>query len=157
MVLCGFLNSVEFYVIAAVAAAAVLGLCVRPSSRSAARQWLLSGTVSPDDSGDPTPRVTIRCLPDGNVEVTRYAIPGIGTDGAVSMVAELSGQDLTLDERIVEGTDAMPGDLDCARWVFDFLGRDRYYVRYTSAATELMYSGPLHNREGIVITRNLRR
>lgn len=153
--LCSFFQSVEFYVIAAVVAAAVLGMCVKPGSKGSERTWLLRGILEP--STDQPGRVTMTCRADGNVEVRRTGIPGIGTDGAVSLAVSIIGQDVVLTERIVEGTDAVPGELTDVTFVLDMLGRDRYWVRYESPATELMCSAPLHNREGITVERELRR
>ena len=65
-----FYTSVEFYVMAAVAAAAVVGLCIKPSGRGAAKQYLLAGKLIYDEPSD-SPAIDLEVMDDGKVVLTR--------------------------------------------------------------------------------------
>ena len=96
----GFFHSTEFYVIASMAAAAVVGLCVRPPSRGEAIERLLAGTLCRSDSNDPEPRVTISCPEDGGpVLLTRSGLAGLTSAGAVSLAVTVTGTAVAIAER----------------------------------------------------------
>ncbi len=152
----GFLlTSVEIYVLAAVAAAGVIALFVRPSRRGEARQYLLAGTLCAVDDGiGREPSLRIECLAGGDVLLTRCGLPPVGVDGAVSLAVTVIGFDIEIEERIVDGS-AMAQPVDMALFTLDFLGRDRYHVRYNSQPTAMAASFTLSNREGMSLVKTL--
>lgn len=155
-----FFSSVEFYVIAAVAAAAVVGLCVRPSHKGEARKYLLGSTLTADGGDDDTPRIDAEVSDDGTVILRRSGLRGLlRPSGAVSAAVTVAGFDIVVEERLTPGRDAgdtpdapIPTD---AVFALDFLGREHYHLRYYSEATGGMAAMPLHVRPGIRIGRPL--
>ncbi|MCM1029362.1 MAG: hypothetical protein NC342_01785 [Pseudoflavonifractor sp.] len=154
------IDSVEFYVMAAVAAAAVVGLCVRPSSKGEARQTLLEGELLPAAEGDDEypAGVAIRVLDDGRVEICRKGLAGlVNADGEVSVAVTVAGFDILVEERLTPGRGA---DQDApspsqARFILDGLGRERYHLRYSSETIGSMAATSLHVKPGISIFRSL--
>ncbi len=151
-------DSVELYVLGAVAAAAVVGLCVRPSDKGAARKHLVSGELLSEavDDGD-EPGIDIRVSDDGSVEVVRRGLAGlVHADGAASAAVTVAGFDILIEERLTPGAGLTDGaDPEAARFTLDFLGRERYHLRYYSEATGGMAATSLHVRPGITISRRL--
>ena len=152
----GFFHSTEFYVIASMAAAAVVGLCVRPPSRGEAIERLLAGTLCRSDSNDPEPRVTISCPEDGGpVLLTRSGLAGLTSAGAVSLAVTVTGTDVAIEERIT-GATSPSEPVDTALFTLDFLRPGRYNVRYNSSSLGLFSAFTLSVRPGASLTRPLR-
>lgn len=152
-------DSIEFYVIAAVVASAVVGLCVRPSSKGEAVTRLLAGELSPagDDGADSTPSIELLVEEDGSVTLTRRGLDGmVHASGALSLVVNVAGFDISVEERLTPGRPAadVPEHAE-ARFTFDFLGAERYHLRYYSEATGGLAVTPLHVRPGIHIVKPL--
>ena len=153
MIAADILHSTEFYVIMAVMAAAVLGLCVRPSSKGQARSFFYPSTLLASIGGEAA--VTLRCLDDGNVELLRTGLRGaVDSAGAVSLAVTLTGQDVTIMERITPTGTVAGEPVDAAMFVLDCLGRERYHVRYVAADGSVSVM-PLHNRPGIKVARRI--
>lgn len=153
------IDSVEFYVIAAVAAAAVIGLCVRPSGKGEARQYLLAGSLEGDAAEDgEDPGIDIMVDDDGKVVITRRGLGGmVNSGGAVSLAVNVAGFDISIEERltpghIVEGSPAPAR----ASFILDTLGPEHYHLRYYSQALDRLAAIPLHVRPGIHISRPLK-
>lgn len=153
------IDSVEFYVIAAVAAAAVIGLCVRPSGKGAARQYLLAGSLEGDASeDDEEPGIDIEVDHDGKVIITRRGLGGmVNSGGAVSLAVTVAGFDISIEERLTPGR-TVEGNPSPARasFILDTLGPEHYHLRYYSQALDRLAAAPLHVRTGIRISRPLR-
>jgi len=152
-------DSIEFYVIAAVVASAVVGLCVRPSSKGEAVTRLLAGELSPtrDDGADSTPSIELLVEEDGSVTLTRRGLDGmVHASGALSLVVNIAGFDISVEERLTPGRPAadVPEPAE-ARFTLDFLGAERYHMRYYSEATGGLAVTPLHVRPGIHIVKPL--
>lgn len=152
-------ESVEFYVIAAVAAAAVVGLCVKPAGKGEARQHLLAGELGPDADTPDTdgPAIDIEVADDGTVILTRRGLGGlVGPAGAVSLAVTVEGFDIKAEERLVAGNPAAEGEAPGeAVFRLGFLGREHYHLRYYSEALGSMAATPLHVRPGIRISKSL--
>lgn len=152
-------DSIEFYVIAAVVASAVVGLCVRPSSKGETVTRLLAGELSPacDDCADSTPSIELLVEEDGSVTLTRRGLDGmVHASGALSLVVNVAGFDISVEERLTPGRPAadVPEPAE-ARFTLDFLGAERYHLRYYSEATGGLAVTPLHVRPGIHIVKPL--
>lgn len=152
-----FYRSVEFYVVMAALAAAVLAACVRPAATGAVETRLLGGLLSPDrDSAAPS--VTMICRSDGSVELLRRGVEGVGLDGAVSLCVSIKGFDITIEERLTpgHGDGRYPEPVE-ARFVLDFMGAERYHIRYESELTGMFAVFTLNNLPDVEITRELKR
>ncbi|MDE6587480.1 MAG: hypothetical protein K2K40_04010 [Paramuribaculum sp.] len=162
------LDSIEFYVIAAVAASAVVGLCVRPSSKGEAVTRLLAGELSaatpaPEEplstpkGAEATPAIELLVEPDGSVTLTRLGLDGmVHASGALSLVVNVAGFDISIEERLTPGRPvADTPEPMSARFTLDFLGAERYHLRYYSEATGGLAVTPLHVRPGIHIVKPL--
>lgn len=148
-----FFTSVEFYVIATVVAAAVLGLCVKPSSKGPARQHLLAGMLRKGERKEPG--LEIRCREDGAVEMTRTGLEGFTDASAASIAVNVAGFDVTIKERLT------PADCGEERneavFVLDFLAPEHYHIRYENEDTNLFCAFTLHVRPGIKSRKELSR
>lgn len=147
---------------ATIVAAAVIALCVRPSSRGRAREHLLSGVLCQfcGDSADGScevkePGISFECLENGNVLLTRYGLRGLTDSDAVSLAVTVIGFDVTIEERIHRGT--TPGEpVDTALFTLEFFGRERYHIHYSSEPTAMAASLTLSNRDGLHADRVLK-
>lgn len=154
------ISSLEIYVIATLVAAAVVALCVRPSSRGQAREYLLKGILcqpigGESEEGHKGPGITVECLDNGNVLLTRYGLDGLTDADAVSLAVTVIGFDVNIEERIHRGSSK--GDsIDTALFTLDFLGRERYHLRYNSEPTATALSLTLSNRAGMQLNRQLK-
>lgn len=157
MIICSILQSVEFYVIASVIAAAVVAFLGKNPAKGPAREYLLAGVITMED-GDDAPSVELICGEDGKVLLRRHGISGVDVSGAVSLAIEVVGFDVRIKERVVEGRDnSCP--VNTASFILDFMGREHYFISYesplTSASSSLFASLTLHNREGNRILKKL--
>lgn len=147
-------QSVEFYVIAAFVAAAIIAFFSRPASRGVARQHLLAGNLTPDDDDIACPSIHLHVNDDGSVTLTRRGVSGIGADGAVSLAVNVIGFDIEIQERQVAGL-WPPQSAMQARFTLDFLARERYHLSYSSETAGLFAATSLHVRPGITIDKTL--
>lgn len=141
-------DSVEFYVIAAVVAAAIIAFSAKGGARGPARQYLLPGMLTLADSPK-VPAIELICCDDGSVVLRRHGVAGMNRSGAVSLAVEVRGFDVILKERMVSGR---PGDMeivDTATFILDFMGAERYFISYTAEDAGLFAATTLHNRPGI--------
>ncbi|MCM1164262.1 MAG: hypothetical protein NC339_08450 [Muribaculaceae bacterium] len=153
-------QSVEFYVIAVVVAAAIIAILGRKPSGGAVRQYLLPGLLTSDgDAVVPMPpSVEFVCADDGTVTLHRRGLRGVREDGAVSLAIDVKGFDVAIKERIVPGREPWQ-PVDTASFVLDFMGKEHYFISYTTELTPvesgLFASLTLHNRPGNVVRKNL--
>lgn len=153
----GWLNSVEFYVVAGSVAAAVVALSALPSRRGAAVLHLAAGELlPPDDSDNPeSPAISAEVDRHGRVVVTRHGLHGITSDGAVSLAINVIGFDVKIEERLTPGS-AAGTPIGQTRFTLDFFAPERYHISYNSEDAGLFAAFTLPIRPGIAITRPLR-
>ncbi len=148
MILLAIFNTVEFYVIAAVIAAAIVAFTAKGGDRGPVRQFLLPGVLTRSDIPQ-APAIELICCDDGAVVLRRHGLPDMALSGAVSLAINVKGFDVEIKERIVAG---QPGDtdtVDTASFILEFMGAERYFISYTSEDTGLFAALTLHNRPGI--------
>lgn len=146
-----FLHSTEFYVILFTIAAMVIGLLVKPGQRGQAETSFLTGKL--DREVDTTPRIEIRCLDNGDVELRRCGLHGITLSATVALAITKIGFDLTIEERVTQGN---PSDTPAERATFIIKGlaQERYHLKYNSSAFSTFLATTLPNRPGISFTRH---
>ena len=135
-----FFHTVEFYVILAFVAAAVIVFCGRPQAKGPVKTYLIAGELldaegSPEGNG-----IAVHVDERGRLNVFRYGLLGITDLGAYSLAVSVSGFDVTIKERTVRGRGGQ--EVSCARARLDFLGAERYHFRYDvedSALTTAFY------------------
>lgn len=149
----GIFHTVEFYVIAVVVAAMIVGFVARPAARGEAKQFLLAGDLSYDDEYA-VPAITIEVLDSGLVVLRRHAIEDMTTSCAVSLAITIIGWDITIEERLSNGYYTDPA-IDTATFYLDFLAPERYHLRYNSESTGLFTATSITIRPGYTITRQL--
>lgn len=141
-----FFNTVEFYVILAVIAAAIVALSARPGSKGPVIEYLLAGELYPAD--DEEPMVQINCLDTGAIAITRFGIAGINENGAISLAITKKGQDLFIEERLTPGSGfGLPTQVGL--FTLKTLPPGRYHVKYNSDKTGLFAAFPLHITPGL--------
>lgn len=165
MIALSFFNTVEFFVIMAVIAAAVVAYMCIPSRRGEAVLHtvpgeLLSGaentTAAADADPDSPGTLTVRCREDGSVELLRRGLGGLTESGAVSLAVTVIGFDVSIEERRSRGYSSDP-KADAARFVLDFLAPEWYHVRYAYSEGGEFCSFQLHVKPGIKLSRKLKR
>lgn len=144
---------VEFYVISAFVAAAVIAYFCRPADRGPARQILLAGELSL--TGHPEPAIELEALDDGSVLLRRYGLRDINETGAVSLAVKVVGFDVRIEERLALGRDPLAPPIDTATFRLDFMGREHYNIFYNSDPAGLFAATTLHNRPGIRLLKPL--
>lgn len=151
MITLSIFQTVEFYVITCVVAAAVVALSAMRRRTREARNFSYEGDLMPGD-GEAEPKLVFRVMRDGRVELRRTGLSGVGDEGAATLDAEVAGFDVTLTERLRAGRGPAVGE---AVWVMDFFGREYYHIRFTSEATGRFAAVTLHVRPGIVVEKAL--
>ncbi|MDE6497621.1 MAG: hypothetical protein K2L21_03065 [Muribaculaceae bacterium] len=151
MILTSIFNTVEFYVIASVIAAAVVALSAMPRRTREARQFTLDADLMPGDP-DEDPMLWFRVRPDGRVELRRTGLAGVGDEGAAVLEIEVAGFDVVMNERLRPGRGPAVGQ---AVWTMDFFGREYYHISYRSDSTGRFASLTLHVRPGIEVVKPL--
>lgn len=156
----GIFNTVEFYIIFSIIAAAVIAAVSLPERKGEVRTHLLAGELVPStDAGGREPgsgSVTFSCLSDNSVMLRRDGLSGVSLSGAVSLVVKVSGFDITIDERITPGAPSDgPGEASSAVFRLDFLAPEWYHIRYESEFFSEHAALSLHVRDGIVVTKPL--
>lgn len=155
MLLAFIFSSVELYVLLSLLAAAVLALCMKPSKRGEAKTYMLAGTVCfISDVDAESPKIDFECLESGCVLLTRCGLQNLTDSGAVSLVVTVIDFDVTIEERIVYGK-SVGGPINAALFSLDFMGAERYHIRYISEQTASAASLSLNNRPDMHISRLL--
>lgn len=151
---CGILRSVEFYVMMVVVAAAVVGICVRPSRRGEAETIFSPGLLWFDEvAGEP--RIEVEVRSDGTVAIIRRGIGLLGGESKVSLAITRIGFDLAIEERVADVPGGEP--VNAAMFVLDFLGAERYHISYSAAHANLFTSLTLAVKPGLHVSRDLKR
>ncbi len=147
------IGSVEFYVIAATIAAAVIAYSALPSRGGAAIQHLLAGVLS-NENPQTEPSIEIEVDDDRQVIIKRHGLQGITDTGAASLAVEIIGFNITIEERLTPGKGEHT--FSTATFKLNTLAPERYHIRYNSESTSSFAALTLPVREGIHITRELK-
>lgn len=151
MIAVSIFQSIEFYVVASVIAAAIVALSAMPRRTAAARQFVFDGDLMPTGL-DEAPQLHFRVMDDGRVELRRTGLSGVGDEGAATIEVEVAGFDVTIHERLRPGRGLPVGE---AVWTMDFFGREYYHINFRSDSTGLFAALSLHVRPGIRVSRPL--
>lgn len=151
LIFASIFTTVEFYVIVAVVAAAVVALSAMPARTRQAQFYKFEGDLMPGDP-EAEPRLYFRVMKDGRVELRRTGLSGVGDEGAATLDVEVAGFDVTMNEVLRPGRGPAVGE---AVWTMDFFGREYYNIRYRSEATGRFAALTLHVRPGIHMEREL--
>ena len=146
-------SSAEFYVIAAVIAAAIVALAAIPSRRGAAVLTTYPGTIIDEDTLQ-QPAIDAEVDPDLRLIITRRGIDSVAADGAVSLAVTTIGFDLTIEERITPGK-GRPQPCS-AMFILTGFGAERYHIQYRNSHLGLLAAFSLPVRQGVAINRPLR-
>ncbi|MCH5222393.1 MAG: hypothetical protein J1F05_08755 [Muribaculaceae bacterium] len=145
-------QTIEFYVITAVIAAAVVAFAAMPSRKSAARTLFFTGTLL-TDAPPGEPQIVAVVNDHGALELHRLGIDGLTTNGAYNLAVTIIGFDVTIEERITPGNDSCYAHAAFA--VIDNLGAERYHFLYHSEAIGRNAAFSLNIRAGNRISRAL--
>ncbi len=156
----GIFNTVEFYVIVSVIAAAVVAVVSLPERKGEVKQHLLAGDLiasnaQTDTAGPGHGSISFQVHEGNIVSLRRDGLKGVNMDGAVSLAVKVSGFDIVIEERISHGAWSSLGSADSAVFYLDFLALEWYHIRYESELYGEHASLTLHVREGIKLTKNL--
>lgn len=146
-------QTVEFYVVTAFIAAAVIAYAAMPSRRGPARQILAAGNLI-FDAAPSDPGIVVLVDDDGTLSLYRFGMEGVGDRGAYSLAVNVVGFDVTIDERLTPGRNnsvmataavvKIPG-----------LGAERYHFHFRSEPTGRSAAFSLNLRPGNRIERRL--
>ncbi len=148
-------QTVEFYVIATVVAAAIIALLIKPGLHGEARQVLLAGNLS-HFNFEKEPSIKVEAMENGNVILSRYGIEGLTASGAVSLAITIIGFDISIEERITEGN-LDDTEINSAEFLLDCLGNERYHIKYNSEKTGRFVAFTFNNRPGYTVEKILNR
>lgn len=139
---------IEFYIIAAFVAAAVVGMAAMPSHRGEIRTFLYGGELLSSDTTDAT-EPSIEAVVDsrGRLVIVRHGLTGVNMSGAYSVAVKVSGFDVTIDERLTPGRQPADEALSASA-IIDCLGPERYHIQYISEATGRSAAFSLNIRPG---------
>lgn len=156
MIVMAIFQTVEFYVVMTLLAAAVVGLCVRPSGRGEAETIFVPGMLEGGAvGGNGVPRIIVEVGDDLMVRIRRYGLEGATMESRVTLAITKIGFDIAIKER---RADVPAGEeADMAIFQLDFLGAERYHVSYEVEETNLFASMTLAVKPGIRIERELKR
>lgn len=158
MILLSIFQSVEFYVILTVVAAAVVALCARPSSVGPVETLLLAATLCPGNA-DAEPAIVCECLASGDVVIRRIGLPDMGSNSSAALAITRKGNDLHIIERLTPGpvpvvNGERPAPVTEADFMLDFLGQGWYHIKYEGNGSRFA-AFTLHVRPGIRLQRPL--
>lgn len=150
-------QTVEFYIIAAVVAAAIVAASALPSKRGAARTFLFGGTLAEPRTPD-TPAsdqgIIVQVDDFGYLNVYRFGLEGVHEDGAYSLAVEIAGFDVVINERLTAGS-RRTAEMTQGRALLDCFGRERYHIQYKSESTGRSCAFSLNMAPGNRIERRL--
>lgn len=146
-------DTVEFYVITAFVAAAVIAAAAMPARRTAVREFLYGGFLD-FDARPSVPGIVATVNDDGSLTIWRFGITGVSDMGAISVAVKVSGFDVTITERLTPGhPSAREATAGCVR--LDCLGRERYHFQYINENMGRSAAFTLNMRPGNKIERRL--
>ena len=153
-------QTVEFYVIVSVIAAAVIALTSLPERKGEVKLYLIAGQLFQQTDNSTSTEVTSGTLhievQAGNiVNIRREGLEEVTMNGAVSLAVKVSGFDIVIEERITPGNVSAEGVANSVVFRFDFLAPEWYHIRYESERFGEHAAFTLHVREGIVMRKVL--
>lgn len=161
MIATAIFQTVEFYVVMTLLAAAVVGLCVRPSGRGEAETLFVQGVLGRrgreegEECGKGVPCIVVEVGDDLMVRIRRYGLAGATTESRVTLAITKIGFDIAIKERRADVPGG--GEADMAVFQLDFLGSERYHVSYEVEEANLFASMTLAVKPGIRIDSELKR
>lgn len=161
MILCSIFQSVEFYVISVLFAAAVIAAAAKPSLKGAVRTYLYGGTLIDDGRGaeGEEPSIVVSYSEEGHIlHLERRGLTGVDFDmGAYSIAVNVAGFDVTIDERLTPGAtrNGIENPATGAETDIDCLGPERYHFQYRSESLGRNCSFTLTLRPGVELERKL--
>ncbi len=142
-----FFHTTEFLILTLILAAAIVAFLAIPSGHGPVRELTLAGELLPLTPDDAEAAVRLIANDSGTVTLIRSGLVGVDASGAVSLAVTVKGFDITLEERITPGR--YGGEpIGAAMFELDFVGRERYHIRYNSAPTSTAATLALNNRPG---------
>lgn len=157
MILLSIFQTVEFYVISATMAAAVIAAASLPSRRGAARTFLYAGELMAPISqvGERGGQgITVTIDENCRMHIHRFGLEGICESGAYSLSVKIFGFDVEINERLTPGRHGGE-EMTQAEAVIDCFGRERYHFQYKSEATNRSCAFTLNIAAGNTINRPL--
>lgn len=146
---------IEFYVILATVAAAIVAVIALPARRGAARTFFVEGALlSPSEEGPATEEAVRFSVNDhGSLLIYRSGLDGVRSDGAVNLAVKVAGLDVVIEERITPGRRGEA--VGAAVFEIDFLGPERFHFQYRNTHTNQSASLTLNLRPGNALARPL--
>lgn len=150
-------NSVEFYVIISVIAAAIVAVTAIPERKGEIITRFVPGQLlsTAGDLDTSTACIDFEVHQGNIVSLRRRGLQGVTMAGAVSLTVRQSGFDLVIEERITPGAWSPFGMADSVVFHLDFLAPEWYHIRYESETYDEHASLSLHVREGIRTSKRL--
>lgn len=147
-------NTIEFYVITGTIAAGALAVVSLPRRRSHSVLHTVPGRLY--YSGDnAAPALDMWVDDNRRIHIIRRGLPNVSDMGAASLAINHSGFDLIVEERLTFDRRG-ESPVDSAEFIIDFVGPERYHIRYNSEDTSLMTAFTIPVKEGIKMTRELK-
>lgn len=146
-------NSVEFYILTAFVAAAIIAFAAMPSRRSAARSFFYGGELFAD-AAPSGPGIVAIVEDDGRLAIHRFGLQNIGLDGAYSVAVTIIGFDVTIEERLTAGSAASDRSM-AGKVLIDCLGPERYHFHYRNEAMGRSAAFSLNIRPGNRLDRRM--
>lgn len=155
MILASFFTTVEFYIITAFIAAAVIAAASMPSNRGATRTFLFACTLR-DDAAPSDPGIVAEVNDKGELELHRFGLTGVDmATGACSLAVTVIGFDVSVEERLVPGKGSSGSEATAAYATLDCFGQERYHFNYRSEAMGRSAAFSLNIKPGNRIERLL--
>lgn len=151
-----FFTSVEFYIILAVIAAAIVAFAAKPGSSGPVQEFLLAGDLS-RGSESAHPELNIDVQGNGSVRLVRRGVDCITDTGAVSLAVKVKGSDVMIEERLTPGRGILEPSVSAAFLIKFLKPGARYHIKYNSQKTGLFAAFPLHVAPGIKTVKELTR
>jgi len=145
--------STEAYVLIFTFAALIVGLLVKPRQKGEAETSFAEGMLTADDNPDPTPRIEVQCLSNGDVAISRCGLQGLTASATVALAITRIGFDLSVEERITHGHYA-DAPINRATFILKGLAKERYHLKYNSPSYSTFLATAFPNRPGIVFARS---
>lgn len=147
-------NTIEFYVIAGAVAAGAVALAALPQRRGMSVLHMVPGQLSYSGDGA-EPALDVSVDDNRRIHIRRRGLPDVSDMGAASLAINVNGFDIIIEERLTfdrRGTEPV----DTAEFILDFVGPERYHIRYNSEDTSSMTAFSIPVKEGLKMRRELK-
>ncbi len=146
-------STVEFYVITAFIAAAVVAFAAMPSRRAAARDFFFAGKLI-FDAAPSEPGIVAVVEDNGTLSIYRFGLTGVKGNGAYSLAVRIIGFDVSINERLTAGSG---NDVEATAAIaqLDCLAVERYHFHYVNEKIGRSAAFSLNIRPGNRIERKL--